>query len=219
MFQFLKVELNKIAFFVQLMVVIPHFLAVAAWRNNRLSAYILDRHDKGVGVVLKINLKSECSRVGTITQEEIKMTEATDPLKTSETEGLPHAVNGEIAVVRYNGNQEQATALFQAAAPKMAIKGYYPESQTWTPGSYGCGSFILALLLCFILIGVLVFIFMLIVPPAGTLTVTYRRRKSSDSAESTPVDEKTCPRCAEQVKAAAKICRFCNHDFTVPEVQ
>ncbi|MFC3713713.1 zinc ribbon domain-containing protein [Sphingoaurantiacus capsulatus] len=26
-------------------------------------------------------------------------------------------------------------------------------------------------------------------------------------------DEKTCPRCAEPVKAAAKICRFCNYDF------
>ena len=50
-FQFLKVALNKIAFFVQLSVVIPQFLAVAARRDDRLSAYILDRHDKGVGVV------------------------------------------------------------------------------------------------------------------------------------------------------------------------
>ena len=26
--------------------------------------------------------------------------------------------------------------------------------------------------------------------------------------------EKTCPRCAESVKVAAKVCRFCNHEFT-----
>jgi uncharacterized membrane protein YdbT with pleckstrin-like domain len=26
-------------------------------------------------------------------------------------------------------------------------------------------------------------------------------------------DEKTCPACAEQVKAAAKICRYCGHQF------
>ena len=51
MLQFLKVALNKIAFFVQLMVVITHFLAVAAWRDDRLSSYVLDRYDKGVGVV------------------------------------------------------------------------------------------------------------------------------------------------------------------------
>jgi Zn finger protein HypA/HybF involved in hydrogenase expression len=26
--------------------------------------------------------------------------------------------------------------------------------------------------------------------------------------------EKVCPRCAETVKAAAKLCRFCNNEFT-----
>jgi RNA polymerase subunit RPABC4/transcription elongation factor Spt4 len=26
-------------------------------------------------------------------------------------------------------------------------------------------------------------------------------------------DTKTCPRCAETVKAAAQVCRFCNHEF------
>jgi hypothetical protein len=28
-----------------------------------------------------------------------------------------------------------------------------------------------------------------------------------------PDETKTCPQCAESVKAEAKICRFCRHDF------
>lgn len=27
------------------------------------------------------------------------------------------------------------------------------------------------------------------------------------------IEEKSCPKCAEQIKAAAKICRFCGYEF------
>lgn len=106
----------------------------------------------------------------------------------------------------YRGSQQGAMRAYQADAERMAQKGYTPTSQVWAPGSYGCGSFILALLLCLILIGILVFIYMLIVKPDGTLTVTYTLAPQAEL-------EKTCPRCAERVKAAAAICRFCGHEF------
>ncbi len=32
----------------------------------------------------------------------------------------------------------------------------------------------------------------------------------------TPIESKVCPACAEEVKEAAKICRFCNHTFALP---
>ncbi|CAJ0878907.1 hypothetical protein AMST5_03011 [freshwater sediment metagenome] len=73
----------------------------------------------------------------------------------------------------------------------MAAVGYFPVSQSWAPGHWGCGSFIVALLLCFLLIGFLIFIYMIIVPPSGTLTVTYERRvinhplPSGEKSEST----------------------------------
>jgi uncharacterized membrane protein YdbT with pleckstrin-like domain len=36
---------------------------------------------------------------------------------------------------------------------------------------------------------------------------------AAGTAEVTPGSEKICPRCAEPVKAAAKLCRFCNYEF------
>jgi hypothetical protein len=79
------------------------------------------------------------------------------------------------------GNQEKAIAAFQADSVLMAAQEYYPTSQTWVPGSYSGGLFIVALLLCIFGIGIFVFIYMLIVKPAGTLSVTYELRLASVS--------------------------------------
>jgi len=82
-----------------------------------------------------------------------------------------------IIVQIYRGSQESATVAFQTDASNMAKLGYYPISQSWAPGGYGCGSFIVALLLCIVLIGIIVFVYMLIVKPPGTLSVTYALRQ------------------------------------------
>ncbi|QIR16642.1 zinc ribbon domain-containing protein [Shewanella aestuarii] len=120
-----------------------------------------------------------------------------------------------IVVKRYVGKQEVAINAFKDDAERMASDGYVPTNQTWAEGSYGCGGFLIALLLCFIFVGILVFIYMLIVKPDGTLTVTYEKQsEKSIQAPDDPVETgKVCPDCAEVVKEAAKICRYCRHEF------
>ena len=119
-----------------------------------------------------------------------------------------------VIVKTYKGSQARATELFQADAAKMSAQGYVPTSQSWAAGTYGCGSFLIALLLCFLIIGFLVFIYMLLVKPEGTLSVTYELRVDTVAQKVLTVsEEKTCPKCAEQVKVAAQICRFCGHNF------
>ena len=117
-------------------------------------------------------------------------------------------------VKTYSGRVNEATSKFREDEPRMAASNYYPISSQYQAGEYGCGSFVLALLLCFILIGIIVFIYMLIVKPPGTLTVVYEYRevkKPVDDAETS--ETKICPMCAEDVRALAKVCRYCGYDF------
>jgi len=120
-----------------------------------------------------------------------------------------------VLIKTYRGNQAAASRAFEKDAAKLAAQGYYPTSQTWAPGSHSALAFLGALLLCFLLIGIVIFLYMLLVKPAGTLTVTYQLRESAVATPAAALasDEKTCPQCAEQVKAAAKVCRFCGHSF------
>lgn len=93
-------------------------------------------------------------------------------------EGL-HQLPAEPAVTTrsYRGNLAKATAKYQADAALMARSGWVPTSQVYAPGSWGCGYFLIALLLCLVLIGILIFIAMIIVKPEGTLVVTYEQRR------------------------------------------
>lgn len=121
-----------------------------------------------------------------------------------------------VVVKTYKGSQSAATSEFQRDADRMAKLGYFPTSQNYAQGAYGCWAFLGALILCFIIIGVVVFIYMLIVKPDGTLSVTYELRKPTiDQNANLKLAEKQCPRCAETVKDEAKVCRFCGHNFEI----
>jgi hypothetical protein len=89
----------------------------------------------------------------------------------------PIPTGGGVLVRTYRAkSQADAASVFQADAARLAAQGYYPVSQSWAEGSWGCGAFLLALVLAVVLIGILIFIYLLVVKPDGTLTVTYQRR-------------------------------------------
>jgi len=81
----------------------------------------------------------------------------------------------------YKGPPDRAALLFQQDAAELTTQGYYPMSQTYTPGTWGCGAFLIALALAIVLIGILIFIYMLLVKPDGTLVVIYEYRPSEAS--------------------------------------
>jgi hypothetical protein len=83
---------------------------------------------------------------------------------------------GQTVVKTYTGSQVEAIGLCQVDAIVMSSDGYSPTSQSWAPGQWGAWAFIGAIALCFFVIGIIPLVYMLIVKPAGTLTVTYERR-------------------------------------------
>lgn len=119
------------------------------------------------------------------------------PDKPRPREPLNPDPTGQVEIRTYYGRTQSDAAIeFKADAEFMASKGYQPVSQSWADGRPGAGR-ILSLGL---LAGAM--------RPDGTLTVTYRRG-SDESSDG----QKTCPRCAESIKAAALVCRYCGHEF------
>ena len=87
--------------------------------------------------------------------------------------------------------------------------GYTPISQSYQSGTWSGGAFLIAIILCPVGIGILALIYMLIVKPDGSLTVTYEYKERVEK-----IEEKTCPQCAEDIKKAAKVCKHCSYEFT-----
>jgi hypothetical protein len=163
------------------------------------------------------------------TPEKFRVYKKSIDKKTTELEEN-NPENPAIKIKTYNGDKNNTAAiLFEKDTAAMAMQGYFPISQSYQQGTWGCGAFIIALLLCFILVGLIVFIYMMIVKPPGTLTVTYEYREKSINKNGTQkqlvennngtvdvrerAEDKVCPQCAESVKIAANICRYCRYDF------
>jgi hypothetical protein len=121
---------------------------------------------------------------------------------------------------RYAGKYEEAMGWFQADAKANAAQYWYPINEQYVPGSWGCGAWVLAFLAMVFLVGILIVAYMIAVRPAGELIVTYEYRPPTVAAPPLPTapvavagDTMPCPRCAETIKRAARMCRFCGFEL------
>ncbi len=90
---------------------------------------------------------------------------------------------------RYRGAQRaDALAAFEKDARELAKQGYEPVSQRWAEGQWGAWALLIALVLLFVLVGLLVFMYLLLVKPEGTLTVTYARKGAVVAPGPTPAE-------------------------------
>jgi hypothetical protein len=71
----------------------------------------------------------------------------------------PPSTQPQILIRIYRGRQQSgALAKFDADAQQLAAAGYEPVSQSWAQGEWGCGAFLVALVLFVFVLGILIFI-------------------------------------------------------------
>lgn len=116
-------------------------------------------------------------------------------------------------IKQWEGDQMAALALYQADANLMAEQGYFPVSQEWRPSPrvFRC---VIGIILIPVGIGIVMLLTLLFTKnPRGSWIVKYAYREKTQPVEVATAGRKTCPRCAEEVKDAASICRFCKYEF------
>lgn len=74
---------------------------------------------------------------------------------------------------------EDVIEAFHRDTVLLHLQGYEPAGQHYVEGRWGAGAALVATLLIPVLIGVFLWLYMLVAPPTGTLTVTYVRRVPS----------------------------------------
>ena len=114
-----------------------------------------------------------------------------------ERRALPETI---VRTYRANSQPEAASAL-RREAHALGLAGYEPTTQSWAQGQWRGDQFLVALALCVIFVGLLIFLYMLVVKPPGTLSVIFARSNSPPRAQELTIDLALKDRLAELAAA------------------
>ncbi len=81
----------------------------------------------------------------------------------------------------YEGTANTIRQLREVDAEALAARGYYPTSEAWIAQRRGWATWLVAVLLIFVLVGLPLVIYYF-ANPTGVLTVTYTRRVATPAA-------------------------------------
>ena len=80
----------------------------------------------------------------------------------------------------YRGKADLAQSMYARDLGLLGPRGYVPINQVYIPGSYSGGLWFLALLAILLWgLGLLILLYLLLVKPPGTLTVTYQLQRQA----------------------------------------
>jgi len=77
---------------------------------------------------------------------------------------------------RYKGKYGAASAAFQRDSARLSAQHWFVVSQGYVPGQWSRGDWITAVALAFLLIGFVVFVYMIAAKPAGEIVAIYEYR-------------------------------------------
>lgn len=73
-------------------------------------------------------------------------------------------------------NQADAVRAYARTAERLGQDGWEPVSQSWAPGQRGLFDYLIGIAFAFTGIGIVILVYFFLVPPSGTLVVTFHRR-------------------------------------------
>jgi hypothetical protein len=93
--------------------------------------------------------------------------------------------------VRYQGEHDWAAAQAEGEAQELALHHWFPISESYVPGSWGVGAWVLGVLTVVFLVGIIVLVYLLTRKPAGVLVVVYEYRPPTPAPATQGTDPPT----------------------------
>ena len=98
---------------------------------------------------------------------------------------------GATRTVRYQGEHDWAAAQAEGEAQELALHHWFPISESYVPGSWGVGAWVVGVVTVVLLVGIILLVYLLTTKPAGELVVVYEYRPPTPAPATQGTDPPT----------------------------